>query len=315
MMSYTRRRLLSLVALCAFEACGSDTTGPSNQPPAHLDAVADLARTAAVGTAVPGGIVVKVTDAGGRPVQGATVALAVTLGNGSTNPRLATSDPKGQATAAWTLGTIVGPNEVTATVSGVGTTVKFSATGTAGPVTAISISPQSARLLPAADTTRITAQSLDAFGNVATPKPTLTPRDPSLISIDAAGLVRALRRGARDLRRRRGRVQDRQHSRHGARCRPIDLHWRREPARARGRAGDHERVGCGLVRARHDRRGGVRDRSVLRFGSSERDDAGGSPRSGSSTAVDSRGDDFQLARFAQCRARTCARRFVRIRSP
>ncbi len=195
-MSYTRRRFLSLVALCAFQACGSDTTGPSNQPPAHLDAVADLSRTAAVGTAVSGGIVVKVTDAGGRPVQGATVALAVTLGNGSTNPRLATSDAKGQATATWTLGTIVGPNEVTATVSGVGTTVKFSATGTAGPVTAISISPQSARLLPAADTTRITAQSLDAFGNIATPKPTLTPRDPSLISVDASGLVRALRRGA-----------------------------------------------------------------------------------------------------------------------
>ena len=195
-MSYTRRRLLSLVALFAFEACGSDATGPSNQPPAHLDAVADLARTAAVGAAVPGGIVVKVTDAGGRAVQGATVALAVTLGNGSTSPRLATTDSKGQATAAWTLGTIVGPNEVTATVSGVGTTVKFSATGTAGPVSAIAISPQSARLLPAADTTRITAQSLDAFGNVATPKPTLTPRDPSLISIDASGLVRALRRGA-----------------------------------------------------------------------------------------------------------------------
>ena len=196
MKSYTRRRLLSLVALCAFAACGGDTTGPSNQPPAHLDAVADLSRTATVGTPVTGGIVVKVTDAGGRPVQGATVALAVTLGNGSTSPRLATSDAKGQATATWTLGTIVGPNEVTATVSGVGTTVKFSATGTAGPITNISLSPQAARLLPAADTTRITALSLDAFGNVATPKPTLTPRDPSLISIDAAGLVRALRRGA-----------------------------------------------------------------------------------------------------------------------
>src|SRR5436190_3181353 len=196
MKSYPRRRLLSLVALCAFAACGGDTTGPSNQPPAHLDAVADLSRTATVGTPVTGGIVVKVTDAGGRPVQGATVALAVTLGNGSTSPRLATSDAKGQATATWTLGTIMGANEVTATVSGVGTTVKFSATGTAGPVTNISLSPQSARMLPAADTTRITAQSLDAFGNVATPKPTLTPRDPSLISIDAAGLVRALRRGA-----------------------------------------------------------------------------------------------------------------------
>ena len=196
MMSYSRRRLLSHVALFAFTACGGgDTTGPSNQPPAHLDAVGELTRTATVATQVAGGIVVKVTDAGGRPVQNATVALAVTLGNGSTSPRLATTDAKGQATATWTLGTIVGPNEVTATVSGVGTIVKFSATGTAGPVNTISLSPLSARLLPTADTTRINAQSLDSFGNVATPKPTLTPRDPTLISIDAAGLVRALRRG------------------------------------------------------------------------------------------------------------------------
>ena len=99
MMSYPRRRLLALVALSAFAACGGEPTGPSNQPPAHLDAVADLSRTATVGTPVTGGIVVKVTDAGGRPVQGATVALAVTLGNGTTSPRLATSDAKGQATA------------------------------------------------------------------------------------------------------------------------------------------------------------------------------------------------------------------------
>src|SRR5436305_1304905 len=119
MLRYTPLWLRSFVTLFALAACSHDATGPSNQPPAHLDAVAELSRTAAVGSSIADGIVVKVTDAGGRPVQGATVALAVTLGNGSTNPRLAATDAKGQATAAWTLGTIVGANEVTATVSGV----------------------------------------------------------------------------------------------------------------------------------------------------------------------------------------------------
>src|SRR5215217_3529399 len=90
-------RLRSLIVLSFAAACGSDTTGPSTSPPAHLDAVGDLSRTATVGALVPGGIVVKVSDANGRPVQGTTVALAVTAGNGSTNPRLATTDAKGQA--------------------------------------------------------------------------------------------------------------------------------------------------------------------------------------------------------------------------
>src|SRR2546423_1570801 len=69
MMSYSRPQAWSLVVLCALAACAHDTTAPSNHPPAHLDAVADLSRTGVVGTAVAGGIVVKVTDASGRPVQ------------------------------------------------------------------------------------------------------------------------------------------------------------------------------------------------------------------------------------------------------
>jgi hypothetical protein len=191
-------RLRPILLLCALAACGSDGggTGPSNGPPAHLDAGANLSATAVVGSAVQGGVVVKVTDASGRPVKGAAVAFAVTLGNGATNPRLATTDANGQAATVWTLGTIVGANEVTATVSGLATPIKFEATGTAGPVTTISITPPNARLLPTIDTTRITVQSLDAFGNVATPVPTLTVRDPSVISVEPNGLVHALKRGS-----------------------------------------------------------------------------------------------------------------------
>src|SRR5947209_2505322 len=166
-----RSRLV--LVLCLVAACSHDATSPSNAPPAHIDPAADLSRTATVGSTIPLGIVVNVTDASGRPVANATVALAVTLGNGSTSPRLASTDAKGQARASWTLGTIVGPNEVTASVSGVTTAVKFEATGTAGPVASIAITPQNPRLLPTVDTTRITAQSFDAFGNPASPAPTL----------------------------------------------------------------------------------------------------------------------------------------------
>ncbi|HTI65784.1 MAG TPA: hypothetical protein VL524_19805 [Gemmatimonadaceae bacterium] len=176
-------------------ACGGDSTRPVVGPPARLDAVSDLSRSAIVATAVPGGIVVKVADASGHAVTGASVAFAVTVGNGSTNPLIALTDAKGEATATWTLGTVAGTNEVVATVSGVTPQVKFSATGAAGPVTSIAISPQNPRLLVNVDTIRLTARGLDAYGNVAAP-PTFAPRDPTLISIDSAGLVHALRRGA-----------------------------------------------------------------------------------------------------------------------
>jgi hypothetical protein len=181
----------------ALAACGSDAVGPpSTDPPARIDAVSPLSRAAAVGSLVPGGIVVQVSDAKGRPVINQAVALAVTAGNGSTSPRVAVTDAKGQASATWTAGTILGPNEVTASVTGVTTQVKFQATGTSGPVNSISMSPQNPRLLAGTDSTLLTVQSLDSFGNQTTPVPTLVPRDPTLISVATNGMIRVLRRGA-----------------------------------------------------------------------------------------------------------------------
>lgn len=183
-----------LLALAAV-ACAGDSTRPVIGPPARLDAVSDLNRSAVVATAVAGGIVVKVTDASGHAVTGSSVAFAVTVGNGSINPRIAITDANGEATAAWTLGTVAGANEAVATVSGVSTQIKFSATGTVGPVTSITITPQNPRLLVNVDTVRLSARGLDLYGNLAAP-PALAPRDPTLISIDSSGLVHVLRRGA-----------------------------------------------------------------------------------------------------------------------
>ncbi len=177
-------------------ACRNDGIAPSNAPPANIEVAGTLSRTAVVGVSIPGALAVKVTDANGRPVVNTAVALAVTLGNGSTSPRVALTDANGLATAMWTLGTIVGVNEVTASVTGVDAQIKFEATGTAGPVSTIAFAPPSARLLVTVDSTRITAQSLDSFGNVTSPAPTFTVRDPTLVSIDSLGVIRALRRGA-----------------------------------------------------------------------------------------------------------------------
>ena len=188
--------LSAIAIVVAGGACGKDSVSPSVQPPARLDPASSVLTTAAVGTAMPSALVVKVVDAAGLPVPNAAVAFAVTQGNGSTNPRVANTDSKGLATSSWTLGTILGPNEVTASVTGVTPQVKFSTTGIPGPVTTITLSPQNPRLLAGTDSIRLTATSLDAFGNQTSPAPSFTVRDPTLISVDANGVVRVLRRGS-----------------------------------------------------------------------------------------------------------------------
>jgi len=192
--SFIRTLRLALAALAA--ACVNDGVSPSAIKPSKLEPTGLLTRTAAVGSSIPSALGVKVTDATGKPVANAAVAFAVTSGNGATSPRVALTNANGEATATWTLGTIVGSNQVTASVMGVDAQVKFAATGTAGPVSAIQLSTQNARLLVNVDSVRITAQSLDTFGNATAPEPAFTVRDPSLVTIDASGMVRVLRRGA-----------------------------------------------------------------------------------------------------------------------
>jgi hypothetical protein len=190
-------RALRLIAVAATVGCvAGEASAPSRPIAAAVVPISDLTRTVAAGSVVAGGLAVTVTDAGGAPVPGATVAFSVTAGNGTVNPRLAVSDANGRATTVWTVGTIVGANEVTASVEGVQTAVRFAATGAAGSVAAISLSTKRARLLADVDELRITARALDAFGNPTSPDPSFTIRDSSLVSVDPDGTIHALRRGA-----------------------------------------------------------------------------------------------------------------------
>ena len=190
-------RWCSIIVVGAAAGCGSgEAIAPSHEPPASLVAVSQFIRTGTVGALVAGDVVVQVFDASNHPVQGASVAFTVTLGNGTADPRIAITDGKGLATTKWTLGTVVGGNEISATIAGVSTELKFEATAAAGPVSTLSMSTRNARMLVGVDSMRITARALDLFGNATSPGPTYAVRDQSLLSVDASGLVRALRRGA-----------------------------------------------------------------------------------------------------------------------
>ena len=97
---------------------------------AALELVAGGNQRARVGRALPQPVVVRLADAGGSPVEGATVTFAPGEGHGTAEPAAVTSDSVGLATTAWTLGGAAGAQTLTASVGGNnGTSIEISATG------------------------------------------------------------------------------------------------------------------------------------------------------------------------------------------
>jgi len=98
--------------------------------PAVVEKVAGDNQSAEVGTPVAVQPKVRVTDAGGNPVEDVTVTFAVASGGGSVLGATSITAADGTAeVGAWTLGPDAGANTLTATVAGV-SPVTFTATGT-----------------------------------------------------------------------------------------------------------------------------------------------------------------------------------------
>ena len=119
-----------LTALAA--GCGGGLVVPSEGAAAKIVIVKGDGQGAPVGAALPDSLVVRVTDSNDRPVQGQTVAFAVTAGGGTLTPPSATTNADGVAGARWTLGPAAGPQTATATAAGGGAppnvSVAFNAT-------------------------------------------------------------------------------------------------------------------------------------------------------------------------------------------
>jgi Bacterial cadherin-like domain/Bacterial Ig-like domain (group 1) len=91
-------------------ACGGDNlTLPSEGQPAHIEILEGNDQGAPVSTELAP-LVVRVTDAQNRPVQGATVEFVLEQdgGGGTVNPPMQTTDAEGKASTTITLGTAVG---------------------------------------------------------------------------------------------------------------------------------------------------------------------------------------------------------------
>lgn len=124
---------------------------------------------ATVATAVGVRPEVVVRDALNNPVPGATVTFAVTDGGGGvTGSSVATNGAGRAAVGSWTLGTIAGANELTASGGG-GISTTFDATGVPGPASATtSTVGLSVTTLTAGDVATVTLVTRDQYGNLRT---------------------------------------------------------------------------------------------------------------------------------------------------
>lgn len=134
----TSGTVAAIAILAIVAGCKEATTGPSSVKPtdfaSSLKLLSGNQQTGAVGAALPEVLSVKVVDAGGQPVAGATVLWQVRAGGGAVNPAASTSSSSGLASVTWTLGTALGANKVVAILQGnyVLDSAVFNATATTG---------------------------------------------------------------------------------------------------------------------------------------------------------------------------------------
>ena len=79
-------------------------------------------------TALPDSVTLRVLDRHGDGVPGVEVRMRVVSGGGSISPSFATTDASGDVRVAWTLGPIIGDQQVQAFAPGAGTPLSIGAT-------------------------------------------------------------------------------------------------------------------------------------------------------------------------------------------
>ena len=133
-----------------------------------IAANAGSGQTGLVASALPTPISVLVTDAGGNPVPGVSVAWAAASGGGSVSAATSVTNALGIASTNWTMGPVVGAETATATVASLaGSPVTFTANAIASAATKLVIVAQPSNVAAgAAISPPIIVQARDATGNL-----------------------------------------------------------------------------------------------------------------------------------------------------
>ena len=186
------RAVAAAILLAMMAGCGGGV--PQKEPPriaTTLSITGGNNQAGTVGEVLPSPLVVRVGDQTGKPLAGATVAWTVTSGSGTVDHASSSTGSDGTAGARWTLGTQAGANTLTA-ATGALTPVSFEATGAAGPVASITITPPGTSL-ETGDVVQLGAAAADTYGNaVPSPALTWTSSDAGIARATADGFVIAL---------------------------------------------------------------------------------------------------------------------------
>ena len=183
LVSFTKAATLAAVLALA-SACG-DSSGPKAGPPATVTIIGGNAQiTPVVGVKLPLPLAVKVADAQGQAVAGATVTWAANAGTLHSPTSL--TNRAGEATMEWTLGTLAGVQNATATVAGVAPTT-FSERAVAGPLTQIILTRDTVRLLAPGDAFRLNVRPADKYGNLVLGGSVVESADTSVVTVSNFG--------------------------------------------------------------------------------------------------------------------------------
>ncbi len=161
-----------------------DTTGPSGGG-YRLESVAG-AQTTEVGAVISP--TVRATLAG-KPVANVTVFWSAD--SGGTAARSTTTDGKGLAQAAWTLGPRPGVQHLTASLgTSVAQPVTFTVTAVAGALGQLHVSPDVGSLPTVRDSLQLSVTAADRFGNaLAMPPLAWRTLDPATAQVSTTGMV------------------------------------------------------------------------------------------------------------------------------
>jgi len=171
----TSTRQLTLVLAvglsAATSACGGGIVLPDEGQAAAITIEGGDGQNAPAGATLGDPLVIRVTDALGRSVQGQTVVFTVQAGGGSVDPASVRTGSDGRASVAWTLGAAAGQQQVQALVQGDGApanlSVSFTAIALTGAGAALQIVKGDNQTAPvgSAPTDSLVVRAVDAFGN------------------------------------------------------------------------------------------------------------------------------------------------------
>ncbi len=159
------------MVLAALAVVGAGACSDNNNSVAPLVATAITAtaatngQTGTIGSVLAQPVAVNVVDQNGAPLANATVNWTVESGGGSVASASGFTDANGNASVAWTLGTVAGTDSLKASLTS-GADAFITATAIAGPASQIHVTSGGTQTVAAGSTTApLVIQVLDQFNN------------------------------------------------------------------------------------------------------------------------------------------------------